>query len=274
MTIANDIRTVGSAGLGIADQICDAITLESGKPKDNVAMEHIWCVDKHGLLLDVLGDELSASQSIYAKRKSEWKVGTALLDVVKAVKPHVLIGTSTKPKAFTKEVVQAMADEVDRPIIFPLSNPTKLHEAVPTDLYAWTNGKVLTATGSPFDAVQFDGQEHEVAECNNSVAFPGIGLGVVLSRARLVTTRLLVAATKALAACAPAFQDERGALLPDVTETRETSVHIAAAVIQTAVQDNLAQSSDIPPVHDVAKLKAWVKERMWEAQYQPLKRTA
>lgn len=246
--------------------------MESGKPKEEAAVENIWCIDKQGILLQDQSDILSAGQRKYAKSPQDWRNVTTLLDVVKAVKPHVLIGTSTKPGAFTKEVVQAMREGVSRPIIFPLSNPTKLHEAVPKDLYAWTDGKVLTATGSPFDPVEFDGQSHEIAECNNSMAFPGIGLGAILSQTKLLTTKLIVAAVKALSEKAPALRDSNAAILPDVTEASEVSVHIAAAVIREAVNEGLAQANDIPSVKDQQKLQAWVKSSMWKAEYRSLRK--
>jgi malate dehydrogenase (oxaloacetate-decarboxylating) len=270
-----DLRVVvfgaGTAGIGIADQIRDAIAVESGKPR-NKAMKQIWCVDKHGLLLLGKKEELTTAQHDYAKSASEWhdKDQNSLLDVIKKIKPHVLIGTSTKPKAFTKEIVQEMTKHVDRPIIFPLSNPTRLHEAVPEDLVEWTNGKVLTATGSPFPPVEINGCKREIAECNNSVIFPGIGLGVVLSRARLITPELLVAAVKALASQAPALKDADAGLLPDVTKVREVSVHIAAAVISQAVKDGLAQEKNIPVTYD--ELGDWITEQMWNAQYRPLRK--
>jgi malate dehydrogenase (oxaloacetate-decarboxylating) len=126
----------------------------------------IRCVDKPGLLLKSKKDELTPAQLPYARADGDWenKEHGDLLSVIKEVKPHVLIGTSTKPGAFTKEVVQEMAKHVDRPIIFPLSNPTRLHEAKPQDLYDWTDGKVLVATGSPFPPVKYDGKEYEICE--------------------------------------------------------------------------------------------------------------
>jgi malate dehydrogenase (oxaloacetate-decarboxylating) len=160
----------GSAGTGIADQIRDAIAVESKKSPEEVTKQ-IWCVDKPGLLLTSMKDDLTFAQHPYAKDDSDWNDVNhkSLLDIIKKVKPHVLIGTSTKPKAFTKEVVQDMAKHVERPIIFPLSNPTRLHEADPKDLFEWTDGKVLTATGSPFPPVETkDNRKREIAECNNS----------------------------------------------------------------------------------------------------------
>ncbi|KAK3716537.1 NAD-dependent malic enzyme, mitochondrial [Vermiconidia calcicola] len=265
---------VGSAGTGIADQLRDAIAIESEKSKEE-ATQQIWCVDKPGLLLESLKDDLTPAQHPYAKNDSEWidVDCKSLLEVVKRVKPHVLIGTSTQPKSFTKEIVEEMSKHVERPIIFPLSNPTRLHEAEPKDLFDWTDGRVLTATGSPFPPVEMkDGRKREIAECNNSTMFPGIGLGVVLSRSKLVTPALLVAAVKALAAQAPALEDPEAALLPDVTEVRDISVKIAAAVIQQAVQDGLAQQEDIPS--DKEELEEWIGQQMWKAEYRPLRKVS
>lgn len=180
----------------------------------------------------------------------------------------MLIGTSTRPKSFTKEVVQEMASHVNRPIIFPLSNPTRLHEADPKDLNKWTDGKALIATGSPFPPVTHDGKEYEVAECNNSTCFPGIGLGAVLSRSKLLSDKMLVAAVKALAAQSPALKDPDKGLLPDVTQVRDISVKIAMAVIKTAVDEGYAQRENIPK--DDEELEEWVRVQMWEAQYRDL----
>jgi malate dehydrogenase (oxaloacetate-decarboxylating) len=262
----------GTAGTGIADQISDAIALESGKSKDD-AKKQIYCMDQQGVILQNTGDELNSAQKPYAKPKDEWDgVDTrSLLAVVKHVKPHVLIGTSTQPGAFTEDVVQEMSKHTDRPIIFPLSNPTKLHEAKPEDLFAWSDGKVLTATGSPFDPVEVEGgKKREIAECNNSVVFPGIGLGTVLSRARLITPAMLVEATKALASQAPAMKDPDAALLPDVEDVREVSVKIAAAVIRQAEKEGEAREESIPVADE--DLEEWIRVQMWSAEYRPLKK--
>lgn len=271
-----DLRIVmygaGTAGTGIADQIRDAIAVESGKSKDEV-VNQIWCVDKPGLLLQSMKDGLTFGQHPYAKPDKEWEGfdHRNLLDVVMKVKPHVLIGTSTRPKAFTKEVVQEMAKHVDRPIIFPLSNPTKLHEADPKDLFEWTDGKVLTATGSPFPPVKTkDGKSREIAECNNSCIFPAIGLSAVLSRTSLITPSLLVAATKALAAQAPALKDPDAGLLPDVQDVRNISVGIAKAVIKQAVEEGLNGEKEIPTNDE--ELEEWIREQMWNAEYRPLRK--
>lgn len=270
-----DLRVVmfgaGSAGTGIADQLRDAIAIESGKSAME-AVKQIWCVDKPGLLLQSQKEELTPAQHDYARLDSDWEDGEkkSLLDVIKKVKPHILIGTSTKPKTFTKEIVQEMAKHVERPIIFPLSNPTRLHEAEPKDLFEWSQGKVLTATGSPFPPVKSNGRMREVGECNNSTTFPGIGLGVVLSRSKLLTPKMLVAAVKALAAQAPALKDPDAPLLPDVTSVRGISVQIAGAVIKQAVKEGIAQEKGIP--ESDKELEEWIREQMWDAEYRILKK--
>ncbi|OQE22816.1 hypothetical protein PENFLA_c012G08153 [Penicillium flavigenum] len=267
-----DVRAVifgsGTAGIGIADQILDTIATETGKPKHE-ASKQIWCIDKPGLLIKSLGDKLTEGQQSFARDDDEWSDGDRdLLSVVKKVHPHVLIGTSTKPGAFTEDIIREMAENVERPIIFPLSNPTRLHEAKPADLYEWTEGRALVATGSPFPPVTHNGTQYEIAECNNSTCFPGIGLGAVLSECRLVSKKMLVAAVKALKARSPALKESDKPLLPDVQDVREISVDIAAAVILCAVEEGLAQAEDIPTTD--SDLREWIRIQMWEAEYRPL----
>ncbi|KAL4920620.1 hypothetical protein BDW62DRAFT_215883 [Aspergillus aurantiobrunneus] len=269
-----DVRVVcfgsGSAGTGIADQISDAIATETGMSKSD-AMKQMWCIDKQGLLLKSQKDKLTPSQTYFAKEDNEWPDDAPidLLSVIKRVKPHVLIGTSTKPGAFTEEIIREMAKHVDHPIVFPLSNPTRLHEAQPQDITDWTDGRAMIATGSPFPPVEYNGTKTEIAECNNSTVFPGIGLGVVLSRSRRLSEKMVVAASKALAAQAPVLEDPKKPLLPDVEDVRELSLHVAKAVIQTAVKEGLAQE-DIPS--DDQELEEWIRVQMWEASYRPLER--
>lgn len=179
------------------------------------------------------------------------------------------------PGAFTEKIVKAMLEHAPRPIIFPLSNPTRLHEAKPSDLLHWTEGKALVATGSPFDPVKGpwgDGGADvtiDIAECNNSVVFPGIGLGCVLSRARLLSDRMLVAAVDSVAALSPALSDPTAPLLPDVETVRDVSVRVARGVIQAALKEDLATQEGIPT--DEADLDEWIRVQMWEPKYRPLK---
>lgn len=231
-------------------------------------------IDKPGLL--TTETELSDAQRGFAKDASSWNdQGRDLLSVVKAVRPNVLIGTSTVPGAFTEEIVKAMHEHAPRPIILPLSNPTRLHEATPADLLKWTDGKALVATGSPFDPVSgpwgANGEDVsiDIAECNNSVVFPGIGLGCVLSRARLLTDRMLVAAVESVSSMSPALKDPTAPLLPGVLSVKEISVRVARSVIKEAVDDDLATERDIPESDE--DLDEWIREQMWEPRYRPLR---
>jgi len=273
-----DLRLVvfgaGTAGVGIADQVRDAIATERGITKEEAAKQ-VWLIDKPGLLTTQV-DELSEAQKTYA-RSEDWSgKKTGLLEVVKEVKPNVLVGTSTVPGAFTEEIVRAMAEHVDRPIILPLSNPTKLHEAVPADLLSWTDGKALVATGSPFKPVKGPWGpdrtevEVEVGECNNSVVFPGIGLGGVLCRARLVTDNMLIAAVSGVAELSPALKDGTAPLVPGADVVRQVSVRVARKVIQAAIEEGVATEQDIP--EDEEELDEWIREQMWDPVYRPLKR--
>ncbi|PYH30742.1 NAD-dependent malic enzyme [Aspergillus neoniger CBS 115656] len=259
----------GSAGTGIAEQLADTIATETHKSKEE-ASKQIWCLDKPGLLVKSLGDQLTPAQVPFARDDKEWPDADSrdLLSVVKKVKPHALIGTSTKPNSFTEDVIREMAKHVEKPIIFPLSNPTRLHEAQPEDINRWTDGRALIATGSPFPPVDRNGGKYEIAECNNSTCFPGIGLGAVLSRTRTLSNKMLVGAVKALAARSPALQDPDGPLLPDVKDVRELSVDIAKAIIKTAVEEGHAQEEGIPANED--ELEEWIRAQMWEPVYRPL----
>ncbi|GAB0134325.1 hypothetical protein EsDP_00002702 [Epichloe bromicola] len=263
----------GSAGVGIADQVRHAIATE-GNISHEEASKQIWLIDRHGLL--TTATDVSEAQEPFIKDASNWfDKGTDLLAVIQGVKPNVLIGTSTVPGAFTQEIVTAMAKGTPRPIIMPLSNPTRLHEATPHDMLHWTDGKALCATGSPSDPVTgpwgSGGEDMtvEVAECNNSVVFPGIGLGCILSRARLLTDEMLVAAVRAVASTSPALQDSTAPLLPDVDQVRAVSLQVAKQVIKAAIEEGVATQPDIPSHGD---LEEWIRVQMWDAEYRPLKK--
>lgn len=168
-----------------------------------------------------------------------------------------------------------MAKHADRPVIMPLSNPTRLHEAVPADLLKWTDGRALVATGSPFDPVKGpwgdDGKEVEidVAECNNSVVFPGIGLGCVLSRASLLTDKMLVAAVEGVSEMSPALETDGAPLLPGVDVVRDVSVNVARKVMRAAQKEGVAQEEGIPEGEE--ELGEWIREQMWNPEYRPLR---
>jgi malate dehydrogenase (oxaloacetate-decarboxylating) len=250
------------------------IALE-GKSKEE-ATKQIWyvpqgishrLVDKLGLCMKRQGDKLTSAQKPFARDDSEFSDSEKidLHTVVKIVKPNILIGCSTQPGSFTKEIIEEMASHVDRPIVFPLSNPTRLHEAQPKDINTWSKGKALIATGSPFPPVEYNGQEYEVAECNNCLVYPGIGLGCVLSRAERLTMSMIVAAAHGLAELSPALEDPDLALLPDIKDVRHTSVSVAVKVIQQCVKEGLNRVKDIP--EDEGELRKWVEEQMWKPEY-------
>jgi malate dehydrogenase (oxaloacetate-decarboxylating) len=213
------------------------------------------------------GDKLTSAQKPFARDDSEFPDSDTvdLHTVIKSVKPNILIGCSTRPGSFTKEILQEMAKHVDRPIVFPLSNPTRLHEAQPKDINTWTQGKALIATGSPFPPVEYNGQQYDVAECNNCLVYPGIGLGCVLARAERLTDTMIVAAAHGLAELSPALKDPDLALLPDIKDVRETSVAVAMKVIQQCINEGLNRVKDIP--EDEGELKAWIEEQMWKPEY-------
>jgi malate dehydrogenase (oxaloacetate-decarboxylating) len=229
-------------------------------------------VDKLGLLMKRHGEKLTSAQKPFARDDDEFPQQDPidLMAVIKHVKPTILIGCSTRPGSFTKEILQEMSSHVSRPIIFPLSNPTRLHEAQPKDINEWTNGKALIATGSPFPPVTYQGKEYEIAECNNALVYPGLGLGCVLSRAERLSEGMIVSAAHGLAELSPALRDPSKALLPDIQDVRETSVNVALKVIEQCVKEGLNRVKDIP--EDEGELKTWIEEQMWKPEYRELEK--
>lgn len=264
----------GSAGLGISDQIVNHM-VSHGASKEQ-AMKHIHCVDRFGLILDNMGDVSSAAQMRYADKAADWEgIDTKkLVEVVKKIQPTVLIGCSTQAGAFTEEVIKEMYKHNKRPIIFPLSNPTRLCEVRPEDAMKWTDYNALIATGSPFPPVN----GHVISENNNCVAFPGIGLGAVLGRLKTISDTMISAAVDELAALSPAVKDHRGGLLPDLDTIDETSARIAVAVILQALKEGAVsvEKEDSPSggkvrvPRDFDHCLAWVKSQMWRPKYRPL----
>ncbi|KAI5808289.1 putative malate dehydrogenase [Pyronema omphalodes] len=259
----------GSAGVGIADMLV-ASAVEDGVDEKE-ACKNIWMVDKNGLLLESSYD-LRPVQKPYAKPDSDWqdKDTKDLTNLISIIKPHALIGVSTIKGAFTESAVKEMAKHVERPIIFPLSNPTSLHEAVPEDLIKWTESKALIATGSPFPPVEHDGKRFEIAENNNSVVFPAIGLAAVIAEVEGITDGMLVEAARRVAGMSPALDGEGKALLPDVEQVREVVRDIAVGVVKKAQEEKLVKKQGVP--EDEEKLKKWVEERMWKPEYRELKK--
>jgi malate dehydrogenase (oxaloacetate-decarboxylating) len=184
-----------------------------------------------------------------------------LLDVVKNIHPTVLVGVSGQPGTFTEEIVREMASHVNRPVIFPLSNPTSRSEAVPEDLIAWTNDKAVIGTGSPFPPVMRNGVSTRIDQTNNAYIFPGMGLGLIAVQATRVTDKMFMLAAKALAACSPSIKNPTGNLLPPLSDIRNVSLQVALAVAKEAVAAGLA------PHHTDEKIEETVRAKIWEPVY-------
>jgi len=259
----------GSAGIGVADGLRAAIVGDGLSEQE--ARSHFWFVDKEGLLHSGRKD-LSPEQSVYAQpqeRVSGWPATAngqiGLADVIGKIEATILIGLSTVGGAFTEAIVREMARKVQRPIIFPISNPTIKSEAKAEDLIRWTDARALIATGSPFEPVSYNGRRIPIAQCNNIYIFPAIGLGVVASGARRVTDPMILAAARALAENSPALHDASASLLPALTDLRKVAVQIATAVGLEA------QKAGVAPKTTEEKLRQRVVETQWTPAYTALK---
>jgi malate dehydrogenase (oxaloacetate-decarboxylating) len=259
----------GTAGAGIADQIYNALR-RLGLSHEQ-ARSRFWLVDKPGLLTrDV---SLLPFQKPYARSSQDvehWKLRDpshiSLYDVVNHVKPTILIGSSAVPAAFNESIVKLMAKQVERPIIMPLSNPNSLAEANPEELLRWTEGKAIIATGSPFPEVNYDSKWYRIAQSNNALAFPGIGLGAIAAKAKNISDDMLWVATTALSKCSPIHQDKLGPLLPKLSEAQQVSASVALAVANQARKEGLTRISD------KVDLQEHIKKMTWQPHYYPYKK--
>jgi malate dehydrogenase (oxaloacetate-decarboxylating) len=252
----------GIAGIGIADLIRDVMIAEGLSAEE--ATRRFWCVDVHGLLTNDLGDRLHDYQAAYARPVAEiktWKASKPihLADVVRQVQPTMLIGTSGSSGAFTETIVRDMARHTERPIIFPLSSPSPHVEATPADLIAWTDGRALIATGSPFTPVTHKGITHVVGQASNAMLYPGLGLGAIVARARLISVGMLAAAANALSSLV-AVRLPGASLLPHVDDLRTVTVTVAVAVAEAALAEGLA-GAKLP---DIVQQ---MEDAMWQPYY-------
>jgi malate dehydrogenase (oxaloacetate-decarboxylating) len=252
----------GSSATGISDQIVSAMMSE-GLTRQQ-ARSGIWLVDSHGLV-HTGRSGLEAFKQNYAQdlvRVSNWKVAEperiTLLDVIKNLKPSILVGASAQPGAFTEEIVREMAKHVNRPVIFPLSNPTSKSEALPVDLINWTGGRALVATGSPFQPVAFENKVIDIGQCNNAFVFPGVGLGVIASGARRVTNEMFVAAARVLSEFSPAREDPTASLYPSLEGIRNLSRRVAVAVAGEALRSGLANAGSGEELERKIDAKVWI----------------
>ncbi len=260
----------GTAGTGISDQIFDAMCHEGLDPAE--ARSRFWLLDRPGLLMDDMPD-LTKFQLPYARSKLElagWQLDDVnhvnLMDVINNVKPTILIGCSAVTGAFTREIIQTMASYTERPIILPLSNPTERCEAQPADILNWTHGKALIATGSPFDPVDFNGDMITIAQCNNALVFPGLGLGLIATQAKSLSDEVLWVACKALSDFAPIAKSANGPLLPSLDDARKVARHIAITVAEQVIAEDNAQ---VLPTQNISEM---VSDLIWEPKYIPFKR--
>ncbi|MDT5303849.1 MAG: hypothetical protein QOG79_7273 [Mycobacterium sp.] len=249
----------GTAGLGIADHIRDAMVADGATAQQ--ATSQIWAIDRQGLLFDDM-DDLRDFQIPYAKSRRQFGIAgnqVGLIDTIKMASPTMLVGTSTVHGAFNREVIEAMAASTERPLILPLSNPTSRMEAMPADVLAWSHGKALVATGCPIAPVEYDRTNYAIGQANNVLVFPGIGLGVIVAGAWRVTKGMLDAAAKALAREADPTT-LGAALLPDVKDLRALSAVVAEAVYHAAVEDGVATK-------DPDNVAQAIIDTMWLPEY-------
>ncbi|MFZ2502565.1 MAG: NAD-dependent malic enzyme [Nocardioides sp.] len=258
----------GSAGVGIANLVRDTMLRQNPGLTLAEAQSRFWALGRQGLFVED-DPSLMDFQRPYARPRADvvgWEAANGthltLTDVIREVRPTVLIGTSTKGGAFTAEIVTEMARHATRPIIMPLSNPTSRAEATPEDLLKWTDGKALVATGSPFDPVDHGGVRHTIAQSNNALIFPGLGLGVAACSATRVTESMIAAAAEALAGLVNAYRPG-AALLPSISQLRMVSATVAVAVAQAAAADGVARNPLTDPIQQIYS-------RMWQPIYPPI----
>ena len=249
----------GSAGAGIADRVHAEMVSEGLSSEE--AYKHFFMIDKQGLLFDDMED-LTPAQKPFAKKREDFaNCGdmTKLLDVIKAVKPTILVGTSTDAGAFTKEVVEAMCENTERPVIFPISNPTKKLEATAKQVIEWSDGKAFVATGVPSGTVSYKGVDYQIGQANNALIYPGLGLGMLASEASLLTDEMIGAAAHSLSGLVDPGQP--GApVLPPFQYVAEVSIKVAEAVAKKAQEQGLAQAEE----KDMAKA---VRDLKWYPKY-------
>lgn len=261
------ILGAGAVGIGIADQMRDAMVCEG--LSEGEAAAHFWCLDRSGLLTEDMGGRLDARQAAYARPAAEvhgWRRkgrAISLAEVVRRVRPTMLIGASTVSGAFTQAIVQEMASHTERPIIFPLSSPAHLAEATPADLIAWTGGRALVVTGSPFSPVTHNGITYVIGHASRALLYPGVALGAIVSRARRISDEMLAAAANAVSSLV-AVRLPGAPLLPHVDNLRGVSMTVALAVAETAREEDLAGV-------ELGDIVRQVQDAMWVPEYSRLR---
>jgi malate dehydrogenase (oxaloacetate-decarboxylating) len=260
----------GSAGIGIINLLIAAMKEEGLSEAE--ARKRIYAFNRYGLLVEGCRGIRPGQEELLRKREdvAGWKLSggedISLLDVVRNAKVTVLAGVSAQAGAFTEEIVREMVRHIDRPVIFPLSNPTSKSEAVPEDLFRWTDGRALVGTGSPFAPVEWNGKNIRISQINNSYIFPGLALGILVSKARRVTDNMVMAAAKTLASLSPARNDKNEALLPPIADSRKVGLIVGEAVANQAVADGVADPAT------EGSMKERIDAYVWEPVYLPYER--
>jgi malate dehydrogenase (oxaloacetate-decarboxylating) len=259
----------GSAGIGIVNLLVSAMQDEG--LTEAQARQRIYAFNRHGLLIEGCQGIKPGQDTLLRKREdvANWKLSgdgpISLLDVVRNAGVTVLAGVSAQAGAFTEEIVREMARHSERPVIFPLSNPTSKAEATPADLLRWTDGRALVGTGSPFAPVEVNGKLQRISQVNNSYIFPGLALGILVSRARRVTDRMIMAAARMLASLSPARTDKTAPLLPPMSESRQVGLHVGEAVARQAIAEGISTLNE-------AEVNEALRAYVWEPVYQPYER--
>ena len=260
----------GSAGIGIIDLLIAAMK-EEGLSEEQ-ARSRIYAFNRYGLLVEGARGIKESQKPLVRKRGdlAGWRLeggeDVTLLDVVRNAKVTVLVGVSAQAGAFTEEIVREMATHAQKPIVFPLSNPTSQSEATPADLMRWTEGRALVGTGSPFPAVVIDGRPLRISQVNNSFIFPGMSLGILVAGARRVTDGMIMAAARALAGLSPSATDRSAPLLPPIGESRKVALVVSEAVARQAMAEGVATMSNADSLPDQ------IRSYMWNAVYVPYER--
>ena len=256
------IYGAGSAGTGIADEIANEMQRRGLSKQDSC--HQIWMIDRHGLIHSGMS-QLTPAQLPYAQIKEvvaslgmDPSKDIPLEDVVEKVRPTILIGVSGCPKVFTEKAIRTMAEYTERPIIFPLSNPTSQCEAVPADLISWTNGKALVATGTAFPDVEYKGKTYKIGQCNNYYIFPAMGLAILATKAKRVTDGMFLAASEGLGLLSPALQTEGAPLFPPPEQVREIAKKLAFIVAKQAMKEKVAPILDDDALHKAIDETFWV----------------
>ena len=263
----------GSAGCGIAELIITAMVIEG--LTDAQARARVFMVDRAGLLTQGMADLLDFQKRLAQPSSAvkEWKLTSGsgyanLMDVINNTQPSILIGVSGQPGLFTEEVIRQMLVGCSRPVILPLSNPSQHVEAHPQDVVTWTDGKAIVATGSPFEQIEHNGEDFEISQCNNSYIFPGVGLGVISCKAKLVSDEMLMVASTTLAELSPGQEDQSSAVLPPLTTLPQISRKIAFTVAKTAIAQDLARDMTDD------ELLASIERNFWSPVYREYRRIA